>query len=164
MRLLLIDDELPVIQSLELTLKPAGHECVLFQNPVEGVEAFKNEHFDVVVTDFKMPEMNGIEVLKEIRKYNSDVYVIILTGYADINNAIGSVNNGAYAFFRKPLNFQDLINTLNQIEDEIKSDKEKEVNLNLLSIEYKNLKAAFESLTNVVEKPSTGCKENQSDD
>jgi len=121
---MLIDDDLPCINSLKDALVPGGYKCSVFQNPQEGISAFKKQDFDIVITDFKMPEMNGIEVLKEIRKYNPYAYVIMLTGYADIENAIESVNNGAYAFFRKPLNFKELMDTISKITYELSHLKE----------------------------------------
>lgn len=159
MKLLLIDDELACIEAMERTLKPAGHECVLFENPLEALETFKKEHFDVVITDFKMPEMNGIEVLKEIRKLNPNTHVIILTGYANINNAIDSVNSGAYAFFRKPVDVKDFIETISKSEEELKNNKNKEVDLKRLANEYKKLKYISESLLNIIEQLTPGNKE-----
>ena len=124
MKILLIDDELSGITTMEKMLDPAGHECVLCQDPIKGIEKFKMNNFDVVITDFKMPHMNGIKVLKEIRKYKPDACVIILTGYADTENAIASVNCGAYSYFRKPLNINKFMDTLSKIEKELCQTKE----------------------------------------
>ena len=152
MKILLIDDDFACIKGIQNFLRPAGFKCVLFKNPCKALKAFKNVHFDLVITDFLMPEMNGIDVLKEIRKMRADTRVIILTGYAEINNAISAVNNGAYAFFRKPLDPKELIETIKKIEEEIENKKEIEVNLNQLSIEYVKLSQAAESMKNIIEQ------------
>ena len=152
MRLLIVDDEVPILESLKAALRPTGYECVAMEKPREAVEAFKRDGFDVVITDFMMPEMNGIELLKAVKTYKPDANVIILTGYADIENAIAAVNNGAYAFFRKPLDFRDFMNTLRKLEDQISGKKTREVDMDRFFAEYTRLREAFESLQGVVQK------------
>ena len=66
-----------------------------------------------------MPEMNGIEVLQAVRAHDPLVYVILMTGYANVDIVIEAVNYGAYAFFRKPLNFHELMETVWKIEKEL---------------------------------------------
>ncbi len=123
MRLAIVDDERPTLEILKDNLKPTGFETVVFDDPVQAIESIKDGSFDVVITDFKMPGMTGIDVLKSVKKINQTTYVIIVTGYADIYNTIEAVNHGAFAFFRKPLNFQDFIETLLKIEKEIIDQK-----------------------------------------
>lgn len=124
MRILLIDDDLPSITNLKDALEPGGHECVLFQNPLAGLAAFQNDHFDLVVTDYKMAEIDGIEVLHSIHEMDPSAYVILLTGYADVENAIAAVNDNAYAFFRKPLDLGKFMNTISIIEKELRASDE----------------------------------------
>jgi DNA-binding NtrC family response regulator len=150
MKLMLIDDELPILESLARALKPTGYGCVTFQSSPKALDAYRQGGFDVVITDFMMPEMNGIEVLKSIKAMDSEARVIILTGYADIENAIAAVNNGAYAFFRKPLDFRDFIRTLKKIELETEGKMKKELDMQGLQDEYSRLREAFESLQKVV--------------
>jgi two-component sensor histidine kinase len=66
-----------------------------------------------------MPEMNGIEVLKQVQQLRPGTPVVILTGYADVGNAIEAVNHGAYAFFQKPVPFKRFLSTLNEIRDKL---------------------------------------------
>jgi len=70
-----------------------------------------------------MPELNGLEVLQEIRLQDSTARVIIMTGYADLENAIAAINTGAYAFFRKPLEMDKLKECLQKIERENEQGK-----------------------------------------
>jgi DNA-binding NtrC family response regulator len=155
MKIALIDDELAILESLERALKPTGYECFPFQSPKDALEDYTQEKFDVVITDFMMPGMNGIEVLKAIKEINPEAFVILITGYADIENAIAAVNHGAYAFFRKPFDFRDFITTLRQIEDKINGVKQKEVDMDCFLAEYARLKSTFESLQQVVQRLST---------
>jgi len=130
MKILLIDDEHACVESLERAIKPTGHDCVSFNDPQMAMEAFRNDTFDVVVTDFKMHKMNGTQVLKNVKEVDSDVQVIILTAYADVDNAIDAVNNRAYAFFQKPINLNDFMYTLTKVEKEIVKNTVKRVKNN----------------------------------
>ena len=151
LRIILIDDDLAVLESLSEALNLHGYPNRKISDPQEAVELYKWEQFDVVITDIKMPEMNGIEVLKAVRKHNQDAVVIILTGYADTNNAITAVNEGAYAFFHKPPDFKSLLATLSKIEMElleIQNKENVEVDLMRLYLEYKDLMNTFKSRQN----------------
>jgi len=151
LRIILIDDDLAVLGSLSEALNLHGYPNRKFSDPQEAVELYKWEKFDVVITDIKMPEMNGIEVLKAVRKHNQDAAVIILTGYADTNNAITAVNEGAYAFFHKPPDLKSLLATLSKIEKElleIQNKENVEVDLMRLYLEYKDLMNTFKSRQN----------------
>ncbi len=152
MRVILVDDELPILESLKSALRPTGFECETYQSASTALEAYREAASDVVITDFMMPGMNGIELLKAIRTINPEAYVIILTGYADIENAIAAVNNGAYAFFRKPLDFRDFLGTLRKIEEQIEGKRQKEVDMDRFMAEYARLKTAFDSLQQIVKK------------
>jgi len=124
MNILLIDDEEDVLESISEALDLIGFPSRKFNDPNLAVKAYIAGKFDVVVTDMKMPGMNGIDVLKAIRKHDAAARVICLTGYSDVNDAIGALNNGAYAFFRKPLNMENFLGTLFRIEEELESVRE----------------------------------------
>lgn len=159
MKILLIDDDKDSNKMMKEALEPGGHECTYFHNPFEGIAAYKDNSFDTVVTDYKMPGLNGIEVLKRLKEYDKDAVVIVLTGYADIDNAINAINNGAYAFFRKPLDIKEFIMTLDKIEDELSGKLKKEADISKLYQEYKKLKNSFESLKELIEKLTVSEKE-----
>ena len=116
MKLMIIEDDLPVSKCLQEYFQLAGYDCDVFNDPREGVAAYKLGEYDVVLTDIKMPGMNGIEVLEAVRSSDAESHVIIMTGYADVNNAINAVNSGAYAFFRKPLEMDKIKACLQRIE------------------------------------------------
>ena len=152
MKVLLIDDELSNIKSLGLIIKGANHECVSFQNPLEAIAAFHAGNFDVVITDLTMPEMNGNEVLKLVKARNPRVYVILMSGYADVDNIICAMNNGAYAFLPKPLDFKNLKNILGKIEKELQIVKENENYHAMLIKECNIIKNDFNKLQRIVKK------------
>ncbi|MFC1562713.1 response regulator [candidate division KSB1 bacterium] len=152
MKLLLIDDEQAIIESLKQSLEPTGYKLVTFVDPLEGVAAYKNDHFDVVIIDLLMPNMNGIEVLRTFRNHNPKSYVIILTGYANVDKTIEAVNNGAYAFFRKPFDYKVFINTLFKIEEKLQIENKKQIYYKQLVIELENFKKTFQKIQNINKK------------
>ncbi len=146
MNILLIDDDIDCLDGLVTALEPTGYRCDKFTVPEEAMEAYRQNQYDIVITDMKMPGMNGIEVLKHVRTIDPAARVIIVTGFGDVNTAIAAVNNGAYAFFGKPVNLDDLIDTLIKIENEIKKQKKLDVDYDRLALEYRRLKQAYEDL------------------
>lgn len=118
MNLMIIEDDKAVAFCLKEYFSLAGYDSDVFTNPREGVRAFKLGGYDTVFTDIKMPELSGLDVLAEIRSQDPTAYVVIMTGYADLENAIAAINAGAYAFFRKPLEMDKLKECLQRIERE----------------------------------------------
>ena len=102
-KLLLIDDEPDILRVLSMSLKADGYDVVSARNGSEGIAAFEKEKPDIVITDIKMPGMDGIEVLKQIKVLNPDAEVIIITGHGDIENAIEALKHGASDFINKPV-------------------------------------------------------------
>ena len=118
MKILLVDDDLDCLNNLKEAIEPTGYECVLFQSPKDGFDALQKNAFDAIITDFRMPDMNGIELIKEIKNYNPHIPIIMITGCAFVDDAICALNNGAYAVFCKPLKFHDLIEMLANIDQQ----------------------------------------------
>jgi DNA-binding NtrC family response regulator len=123
LKLLLVDDQQEITQVLTEGVEPAGYECVSFQNPRKALQRFKREPFDAVITDLRMPDMDGIQMLRAVRELRPETPVVILTGYADVQNAISAVNDGAFAFLQKPVKLSELLETLSRIERKIKSHR-----------------------------------------
>ena len=102
-KLLLIDDEPDILRVLGISLKADGYEVIPALNGAEGLEAFAAHRPAIVITDIKMPGMDGIEVLEKIKELDPDTEVIIITGHGDIDNAIESLKYGASDFINKPV-------------------------------------------------------------
>jgi len=102
-KLLLIDDEPDILRVLGISLKADGYEVIPALNGTEGLEAFAAHKPSIVITDIKMPGMDGIEVLEKIKEMDADTEVIIITGHGDIDNAIESLKYGASDFINKPV-------------------------------------------------------------
>lgn len=114
-KILIIDDEPDILRTLGNILTTGGFQVRKALNGVEAIEIFKAESFDLVITDIRMPWMDGLEVMKQIKQLDEDMGVIILTGFASIENAVKALrNNGAYDYLTKPLeNIDELIITVN---------------------------------------------------
>jgi two-component sensor histidine kinase len=148
MKLLIIDDQPQVTNSLKEAIEPGGHECVIYNHPIKAITHFQKEYYDVVLTDLKMPEMDGIQVLKMIQKERPGTPVIILTGYADTQNAIEAVNSGAYAFFQKPVHIQELLEILKKIELKLQENLLREIRLNQLQAEKEKMSVELKQRIN----------------
>ncbi len=100
----LVDDEEMVLAALQTFLElETAYTVRNFTSPEEALEAVKSEPVDVVVADFMMPDMDGISFLKEVRALKSHVSRILLTGYADVENAVRAINEaGLYYYLEKP--------------------------------------------------------------
>ncbi len=148
LRIMIIDDDQGHLESLKEALTLNDLQVTDFLNPVEAIEEYRRETYDVVITDYKMPEMSGIDVLRAIRQINPEAYVLIMTGYANKDNAIEAVNNGAYFFFRKPLDLQKVFETIEQIAGELHKRRE-ELDMIAFAQEYKKLKGLLKSFDNL---------------
>ena len=109
MNILLVDDENSVRISLSEFLTKIGHKVICASSAFEALSFFHENEFDVVITDIKMPDMDGLELLKKIKIIErSTVDVIVITGHGDVNNAVKALQYGAYDYFLKPLKIKEL--------------------------------------------------------
>jgi two-component system, NtrC family, sensor kinase len=118
-RLLLIDDEEINVRVLSMSLRSDGYEVFTATSGAEGLEIFDREKPEIVITDIKMPGMDGIEVLKRVKARNPDTEVIIITGHGDIDNAIEALKYGASDFINKPIRDEVLAIALSRAEEKV---------------------------------------------
>jgi anti-anti-sigma factor len=102
-KILVIDDEKPTLMMFRLTLAAYGYEVLTAENGQEGLELFGRERPSIVLTDIKMPGMNGIEVLKQVKAIDPSTEVIVITGHGDMDLAIQALNLDATDFINKPI-------------------------------------------------------------
>lgn len=118
-KIVVVDDERIVTSAFKTLLKVEGFsDAHFFNSPKDALTFLKDNQPDLVISDFLMPEMNGLEFLSEVKKFYPEVSKILLTGYADKENAIKAINEiGLYRYIEKPWNNDDLIiNIKNGIE------------------------------------------------
>ena len=107
---MIVDDEEMVLMSIRSFLNlETPYKVLTFTSPVEALDHFVRTEVDLVISDYLMPEMDGISFLGKLRELKPDVPRIILTGYADKENAIKAINEvGLYQYLEKPWNNEDL--------------------------------------------------------
>ena len=120
-KLLVIDDERPILEMLKLLLSSEGYDVLMAENGKEGLEIFEKEggEINLVITDIKMPEIDGLEVLHRIKAIDKDTEVIVVTGHGDIDFAIAALKYGASDFINKPIRFEALILALERAKQKI---------------------------------------------
>jgi len=113
-KILIIEDEEPIRRVLVRILKEEDHSFQIYEAPdgKKGLDLLKNESFDLVLCDIKMPKVDGIELLQRTRKNNSSIPFIMLTGHGNIETAVESMKLGAYDFISKPPDLNRLINSV----------------------------------------------------
>jgi signal transduction histidine kinase len=117
--ILLVDDEEGIRKVLSIALSDMGYRVVTAQNGVEALRIFKDERPAIVLTDIKMPEMDGIELLRRLKNISPDTEVIMITGHGDMDLAIKSVKYEATDFVTKPINDEVLEIALNRAQERI---------------------------------------------
>ncbi len=111
-KILVIDDQKSIRNTLKEILEYEGHEVELAEHGPEGLEKFSANKMDVVLCDIKMPDMDGIEVLEKIMETTHDVPVIMISGHGNIDTAVEAIKKGAYDFIEKPLDLNRLLVTI----------------------------------------------------
>jgi len=103
-----IDDELVVCELLSDLLKDRGYSVKYALSGEEGVREAKENRFDVIMTDLRLPDMDGIKVLEAIRTFDPDSVVIIITGYPSFETVQAALRQGAYDYITKPFNIEEI--------------------------------------------------------
>lgn len=111
-RVLLIDDEKDFVEMFSMRLEEAGEKVFTANSGQEGLEKLAQEKVDVVILDIRMPGMDGIETLKEIKKKKPLVEVILLTGHGTTETAVEGLKLGAYDYLMKPADFNEITRKL----------------------------------------------------
>ena len=83
-KIIVVDDEQGIVDSLSIFLKRSGYDFTGVTNPLEAIELVRNNHYDLMILDFLMDPIHGDEVVEEIRKFNKDLYILLLTGHKDL--------------------------------------------------------------------------------
>ncbi|VAX25877.1 hypothetical protein MNBD_NITROSPINAE02-424 [hydrothermal vent metagenome] len=114
LNILITDDEIDACKALEIYMRKQGHAALSVYNGSDAISHVKNNHTDIVLLDIKMPGKDGIETLKEIRSFNKDVIIIMVTAVDNIEIAIGTIKDGSDDFIRKPVVFTELEKSISQ--------------------------------------------------
>ncbi len=110
--ILVVDDEKLTRNNLHHVLVREGYQVATAANGIEAIEQLNDHHFDVVITDLKMEQADGMQVLETAKQKNPDTEVIIITGYATVPAAVSAMRKGSYHFLAKPLKLNEIRQTV----------------------------------------------------
>ncbi len=116
MKILLIEDEKITRITLTNTLKKEGYEVSSSATGTAGMELLKQKKFDVIITDLRLPRMNGLDILKKVKEKTPQTEVIIITAFATVETAVEALKSGAYDYLTKPFSPDKLLSMLSHIE------------------------------------------------
>ena len=125
-KILVIDDERPTLSMSRLLLGGYGYTVLTAEDGVEGLQVFEKERPSIVLTDIKMPGMDGIEVLRRIKEMDEMAEVIMITGHGDMDLAVKALDLNATDFINKPIQKQALDSALKRAEHRLKRAREEE--------------------------------------
>ena len=111
-KIIIVDDEAEVVTSLVELLKAKGFDVVGEIDSQKMLERIDKEYFDIIVTDFKMPKVSGLDIAEKVNQNGIDSDVIIITGFGTMDIAIQSLKNGVYDFLLKPFKYEELVHTI----------------------------------------------------
>src|SRR5512145_1984909 len=107
-KILIVDDEKSILLLLKEALTQWGYEVTCASSAVEALELLKNGLFDALISDVRMPDMSGLDLLREVRKQDESIEVVMMTGYPTIASAVQALKEGAYDYLSKPLILDEL--------------------------------------------------------
>jgi DNA-binding NtrC family response regulator len=112
LKLLMVDDEVEFLEPMEARLTRRQVSCTTAQSGTEAVELLKKERFDCAVVDVKMPGMDGLELLRRMRRDYPEMPVILLTGHASVELGVQGMELGAFEYLMKPVELDELLDTV----------------------------------------------------
>jgi DNA-binding NtrC family response regulator len=107
-KILVVDDEPSILKLLKEALTQWGYQVGCVGTGAEALEAIRTELFDAAITDIRMPEMSGLDLLREIKRHDDSIEVVVMTGYPTIASAVEALKEGAYDYLSKPLILDEL--------------------------------------------------------
>ena len=127
MKILIIDDERSIRNSLKEILMDEGYDVDVAENGAQGVAMTEKEKYSVIFCDIKMPEMDGMEVLDRLTSAGTDAAVVMISGHGDIATAVECIKKGAFDFIQKPLDLNRILITIKNATEKVSLVKETKI-------------------------------------
>ncbi len=162
--ILLVDDQDTIRFFLEKTLKQEGYEAVTARTGAEAIEKARAVVPDLVLLDLKLPDMDGLEVLRKIKEIFPEIGVVMITAFGDIETAVNAMKNGAYDFVSKPINLDQLLmvikkglesERLNREVLQLKRKMDPEVGFDYILGDSAGMKRVYEIVQQVAKSDTT---------
>jgi DNA-binding NtrC family response regulator len=139
-RILIVDDEEMICNLVARRLAKEGYSCSTAHNGKEALTLFLKDSFSIIISDMKMPEMDGLELLKRVKAVNSKMMVIMITAYADVDVAVEAMRLGAFDFIMKPIDLNLVVLSIRNALERKRLEEE-------LDTYHKNLESLVEERT-----------------
>lgn len=136
LRVLLVDDDTNIRNTLYLSLTRLGHKVVTASSVQEALQSLSSENFDLVLTDFKMEEATGLDLIVEMQKKTIDIITVVMTAYASYENAVEVIKEGAFDYLPKPFNQDQLKYVLRKVQKIVELKKENQRLKNMSNVDY----------------------------
>ena len=115
LEVLVIDDESVICDACEMVLSEKGHTVTKSTNGTDGLRAIRQQAYDIVLLDMKLPDMDGMQILKTVLEEKPGLCIIVMTGYSSISNAVEAIKQGASDYLAKPFTAEQLLGVVQQI-------------------------------------------------
>ncbi len=114
LRVLVIDDESVICDACDLVLSEQGHTVTLRNNGKAGLEAIREGSYDILLLDMKLPDIDGMDILKVVQEEKPGLCTIVMTGYSSISNAVQAMRQGADNYLAKPFTEDELLQAIEE--------------------------------------------------
>jgi len=127
-KLLIVDDEPDMLKLLSMIIREkTPYETATTNNPIEALEMVKKGGFDLVITDLKMPGLDGMDLLDAIKRTNEDMPVIVITAYGTVESALETMRKGGFDYITKPFKKEQILYTIDKALKFVRLKKENEM-------------------------------------
>jgi CheY-like chemotaxis protein len=157
-RILVVDDEKNIRLTVQHSLLAADYEVETASNGMEGLQKFRSGQFDLILMDLRMPQVNGIEMLRQIREFDQHAAAIVITAYLTIDTLLEAFGLGVSDYIRKPFSPNDVRETVKHVlmrddlEDSPNSDASELLELSRKHLAERNLPLAIDSARQAIAK------------
>lgn len=116
-RILIIDDEPTIGEGCRIILSEQGHQVDVCRNGSQGLRQVLSGDYDILLLDMKLPDIDGMDILSKVRNNNLDTYILVMTGYSTVKNAVAAMKAGAFDYLAKPFSDEELLLALDRALD-----------------------------------------------
>jgi DNA-binding NtrC family response regulator len=125
-KILVVDDEPIVGERIKASIEKNGHHVETFFDPAKAIRRLETNDFDIVISDIRMGEIDGIQVMEKVFETSSNAAVIMITGYATLDMARESLTRGAFDFIAKPFKLKEIRNTIQKAVDHLEQKQNRD--------------------------------------
>lgn len=154
LKILIVDDDPSAVEGIGSAIEEGDYEYITANSGEEALNKLEKNKVDIIISDIKMPEMNGLELLRKVKERDPSIYVIMMTAYASVDSAVEAMKDGASDYIRKPVELQDIRTTILGAVENIKIQDLKERKSELEKLKEK--KEPYQAFIQLVEEGQGG--------